>query len=257
MAKNRQKPPARAKRQAALAQEKAQRNKRMAIVGGVVAIIVIAVVVWQLWPQPDAEVVATVSEAIVSEAIESGAAVVEGERPLAAIPVAERNNYFNTPPPMIIDTGKDYEAVFQTDQGEMRIRLFDDEAPLTVNNFVFLANQGFYDGTMFHRVLQDFMAQGGDPSGTGAGGPGYQFADEFDTDFSFDRRGLLAMANAGPGTNGSQFFITFVPTPWLDGLHTIFGELIEGDDVLAALTLRDPGSATPSDTIIRIDIVEK
>ncbi|MCP4418179.1 MAG: peptidylprolyl isomerase [Chloroflexi bacterium] len=161
---------------------------------------------------------------------------------------------------MSIDTSKEYEAIIQTDKGEMRLRLFDDEAPLTVNNFIFLANQGFYDGTTFHRVLENFMAQGGDPSGTGAGGPGYQFVDEFDDSLSFNRRGLLAMANSGPGTNGSQFFITFnaESAAHLTGLHTIFGELIEGDDVLAAFTLRDPGSATtPGETIIRIDIVEK
>ncbi|MCA9917021.1 MAG: peptidylprolyl isomerase [Anaerolineales bacterium] len=158
---------------------------------------------------------------------------------------------------MTIDTSKTYEAIITTEKGEMRFRLFDDEAPVTVNNFVFLANQGFYDGTSFHRVLEDFMAQGGDPSGTGAGGPGYEFEDEFDDNLTFDRRGLLAMANAGPATNGSQFFITFVETPWLNGLHTIFGELIEGDDVLSAITLRDPGSDTPADIIERIDIVEQ
>ncbi|MBP6788759.1 MAG: peptidylprolyl isomerase [Candidatus Promineofilum sp.] len=160
---------------------------------------------------------------------------------------------------MTIDTDKEYEAVIRmADGGEMRLSLFDDEAPITVNNFVFLANQGFYDGTTFHRVLADFMAQGGDPAGTGSGGPGYTFEDELDTGFSFDRRGLLAMANAGPGTNGSQFFITFVATPHLDGLHTIFGELIEGDDVLSGLTLRDPDTATePGDVIDEIVIVER
>jgi cyclophilin family peptidyl-prolyl cis-trans isomerase len=247
MAKNRRQPPSRAERQAAVAQKKAQQNKRISMIIGIVALLVLAFVAWQFWPEPAAEPLA--------QAVELG-----GERPLAAIPVAERNNYYSAPPPMIIDSSKTYEAVFQTDKGEMRFRLFDDEAPLTVNNFVFLANQGYYDGTTFHRVLEGFMAQGGDPSGTGAGGPGYQFADEFDTGFSFDRRGLLAMANAGPGTNGSQFFITFAveSTAGLTGRHTIFGELIEGDDVLAALSLRDPGSATtPGDTIIRIDIEEK
>ncbi len=210
-------------------------------------LLILALVAWKLWPEPAAEV--------ATEGV-----TLDGERPLAAIPVAERNNYYNAPPPMIIDNSKTYEAVFQTDKGEIRFRLFDDEAPLTVNNFVFLASQGFYDGTTFHRVLEGFMAQGGDPSGTGTGGPGYQFADEFDTGFSFDRRGLLAMANSGPGTNGSQFFITFSAeaTAHLTGLHTIFGELIEGDDVIAALSLRDPGSATtPGDIITRIDIVEK
>jgi cyclophilin family peptidyl-prolyl cis-trans isomerase len=124
-----------------------------------------------------------------------------------------------------------------------------------VNNFVFLSQQGFYDGLTFHRVLEDFMAQGGDPSGTGGAGPGYQFADEVDNGLTFDRRGLLAMANAGPATNGSQFFITFVPTPHLNGLHTIFGEVIEGDAILDQIARVAPGQ--PGDVIERIDIVEK
>ncbi|HID53825.1 MAG TPA: peptidylprolyl isomerase [Anaerolineae bacterium] len=181
-----------------------------------------------------------------------------GERPLTNIPPAQRDGYYDAYPEMVIDAGKTYEAIIKTNKGDMRFLLYDDEAPLAVNNFVFLANQGFYDGTIFHRVLADFMAQAGDPSGTGAGGPGYQFADETDNDLSFDRRGLLAMANAGPNTNGSQFFITFAPTPWLDGLHTIFGELIEGDDVLASLTLRDPAAPVgPGDVIEQIVIEEK
>ena len=246
MAKNRRKPPSRAERRAAVAQKKARQNRLIAITGGVIALVIIGLVTWQFWPEPEAEPLAEGS-------------VLEGERPLAAISPAERNNYFNAPPPMSIDTSKEYEGIIQTEKGEMRLRLFDDEAPLTVNNFVFLANQGFYDGTIFHRVLENFMAQGGDPTGTGSGGPGYQFEDEVDNGLSFNKRGLLAMANAGPGTNGSQFFITFNAegSAHLTGAHTIFGELIEGDDVLSTITLRDPGSATPADTIIRIDIVER
>lgn len=183
---------------------------------------------------------------------------VTGARPLAQIDPADRVNYFDDPPPFTIDTAKDYGAVIRLAKGgEMRLRLFDDEAPQTVNNFVFLANQGFYDNTTFHRVLADFMAQGGDPSGTGGGGPGYTFADETDNGLTFDRRGLVAMANAGPDTNGSQFFITFVPTPHLDGAHTIFGELIEGDDVMSSISLRDPATATsPGDVIEQIVILE-
>ncbi|MCP4428871.1 MAG: peptidylprolyl isomerase [Chloroflexi bacterium] len=179
------------------------------------------------------------------------------ERPLAQLDPAVRNNYYDAYPPTVIDVAQTYDAVIVTAKGEMRIRLFDDESPLTVNNFVFLARQGFYDGLTFHRVIADFMAQGGDPTGIGSGGPGYQFADETNNGLAFDRRGLLAMANAGPGTNGSQFFITFVPTPHLNGNHTIFGELIEGDDVLSAFVVRDPASATsPGDAIERIEIVE-
>ncbi|MCA9950908.1 MAG: peptidylprolyl isomerase [Anaerolineales bacterium] len=142
---------------------------------------------------------------------------------------------------MTIDTEKTYEAIVKMlDGSEMRLALFADAAPQTVNNFVFLANQGFYDGTTFHRVLEDFMAQGGDPSGSGAGGPGYRFEDEVDNGLSFDRPGLLAMANSGPNTNGSQFFITYAPAQYLDGLHTIFGEIIAGEDVLNNMTPRDP-----------------
>jgi cyclophilin family peptidyl-prolyl cis-trans isomerase len=177
---------------------------------------------------------------------------------LADLAPPERNNYFSQPPPLVIDPGKAYEAILHTEKGEMRFQLFDDESPLTVNNFVYLASQGFYDGTTFHRVLPDFMAQAGDPTGTGGGGPGYQFDDEVDNGLVFDRRGLLAMANAGFNTNGSQFFITFLPTPHLNGRHTIFGQLLDGDETLSALTLRDPSAdpAEPGDLIERIDIVE-
>jgi cyclophilin family peptidyl-prolyl cis-trans isomerase len=181
-----------------------------------------------------------------------------GERPLADLDPAARNNYYEAYPEMVIDSGKRYEAVIVTDKGEMRFHLFDDEAPMAVNNFVFLASQGFYDGTTFHRVLEEFMAQSGDPTGLGSGGPGYSFADETSNGFVFNRRGLLAMANAGPDTNGSQFFITLAPTPHLNGGHTIFGELIAGDDVLSQLTIRDPQAAPDfsGDIIERIDIVE-
>ncbi|MCS7039854.1 MAG: peptidylprolyl isomerase, partial [Caldilineales bacterium] len=133
---------------------------------------------------------------------------------------------------MVIEPGKIYQAVLKTAKGDIVIELYADKAPRTVNNFVFLAREGFYDNTTFHRVIDGFMAQGGDPTGTGSGGPGYTFPDEIVPDLVFDRRGLLAMANAGPNTNGSQFFITFGPTPWLNGAHTIFGEVIQGDEVL-------------------------
>jgi peptidyl-prolyl cis-trans isomerase B (cyclophilin B) len=121
-------------------------------------------------------------------------------------------------------------ATFQTSKGPIHVRLFDDKAPVTVANFVNLARRGFYDGLNFHRVIADFMIQGGCPNGTGTGGPGYRFEDECRTDLKHDAPGKLSMANAGPGTNGSQFFITHVPTPWLDGKHTIFGEVVAADD---------------------------
>ena len=121
-------------------------------------------------------------------------------------------------------------ATFQTSRGPIRVRLFADKAPLTVANFVNLARRGYYDGLNFHRVIADFMIQGGCPNGDGRGGPGYKFEDECRADLKHDAPGKLSMANAGPGTNGSQFFITHVPTPWLDGKHTIFGEVVSADD---------------------------
>ena len=163
---------------------------------------------------------------------------------------------WNSPPDMIIDPEMNYFATFQTEKGDIKVELFADRAPKTVNNFAFLAEAGYYDGTTFHRVLPDFMAQGGDPTGTGAGGPGYRFEDEFDPSLGFDEPGYLAMANAGPNTNGSQFFITFVPTPHLTGRHTIFGKVVEGMDVVLALTLRDP-QANPDylgDLLVTIEI---
>ncbi|MEA4910330.1 MAG: peptidylprolyl isomerase [Chloroflexi bacterium] len=143
-------------------------------------------------------------------------------------------------PAMQIDPQKKYSATFVTDKGDIVVRLFADKVPHTVNNFVFLAREGFYDDTLFHRVIADFMAQGGDPTSTGTGGPGYRFADEFHPSLRHDRPGILSMANAGANTNGSQFFITHVPTPWLDNKHSIFGEVVEGLDVLLSIPERDP-----------------
>ncbi|HLC03873.1 MAG TPA: peptidylprolyl isomerase [Anaerolineales bacterium] len=165
---------------------------------------------------------------------------------------------WSSPPAMEIDPSKSYEALCKTEIGDFRMRLFPQEAPVTVNNFVFLARQGYYDDTTFHRVLPGFMAQGGDPTGTGGGGPGYTFEDEFDPDLKFDRPGLLAMANRGPDTNGGQFFITYAPTPHLDGLHTIFGEVVEGAEVLSRLRPRNP-QANPDyqgDGLLSIEIIE-
>ncbi|MBN2388973.1 MAG: peptidylprolyl isomerase [Anaerolineales bacterium] len=143
---------------------------------------------------------------------------------------------------MTIDVARAYHAtVTMVDGGEFVIQLFPGEAPLTVNNFVFLAREGYFDGLTFHRVIEGFMAQGGDPTGSGSGGPGYQFEDE-PNDLLFDHAGVVAMANSGPDTNGSQFFITFAPTEWLNGQHTIFGEVTEGLEVVLSLTLRDPAT---------------
>jgi cyclophilin family peptidyl-prolyl cis-trans isomerase len=147
---------------------------------------------------------------------------------------------YDAPPPMVIDPAKKYTATISTDSGDIVIDLSADKAPTTVNNFVFLARDGYYDGVTFHRVIRDFMAQGGDPTGTGRGGPGYRFADEFDPTLRHDGPGVLSMANAGPGTNGSQFFITFRATPHLDGKHTVFGKVSDGMDVVLAIPERDP-----------------
>jgi peptidyl-prolyl cis-trans isomerase A (cyclophilin A) len=157
-------------------------------------------------------------------------------------------------------------ATLQTNEGRIVLRLFPDHAPKTVRNFVELAEGGrewanprtgqrttdkLYDGTIFHRVIPDFMIQGGDPLGTGTGGPGYKFADEIHPDLQFTRAGLLAMANAGPGTNGSQFFVTTVPTPWLNGRHTIFGEVIEGQDVVERISrVKTSGGDRPVQDVV-------
>jgi cyclophilin family peptidyl-prolyl cis-trans isomerase len=172
---------------------------------------------------------------------------------------AQRNGLYAEPPAMSIDPAKSYQATIETDQGDIVVELYADRAPNTVNNFVFLAREGFYDDTTFHRVLPDFMAQGGDPSGTGAGGPGYRFEDEFHPDLRHDEPGVLSMANSGPGTNGSQFFITYEATPWLDDAHTVFGHVIEGLDVLEALTPRDPQENPDyvGDAIVTITIQEE
>jgi len=140
---------------------------------------------------------------------------------------------------MAIDTAKKYTATFNTSRGEIVCELFAKDAPNTVNNFVFLAKEKFYDGTVFHRVIADFMVQGGDPTGTGRGGPGYKFEDETKGNPNKHQVGSLSMANAGPNTNGSQFFITHVVTNWLDGKHTVFGKVTKGQDVVNAVQQGD------------------
>ncbi len=174
-------------------------------------------------------------------------------------PAAGQPMQWSTPPEMTIDVNKTYIATLETAKGNIVIELMPKVAPKTVNNFVFLARQGFYDGVTFHRVIKGFMAQGGDPTGTGMGGPGYEFEDEFSPDVTFDGPGILAMANAGPGTNGSQFFITYDATPHLNGRHTIFGKVTSGLEVALALTERDPQdpNAPPGDAIKTITIEER
>ena len=154
---------------------------------------------------------------------------------------------YSAPPPVTIDTSKQYTAIIETEKGDLVLELFASDVPVTVNNFIFLAREGFYDDTTFHRVISNFMAQGGDPTGTGTGGPGYTFADEFTKHTHVT--GALSMANAGPDTNGSQFFITYTPQKHLDGKHSVFGQLIDGMDVLGAIE--------QGDTIVRITIEER
>jgi cyclophilin family peptidyl-prolyl cis-trans isomerase len=164
---------------------------------------------------------------------------------------------WSKPPEMQIDPKKKYQAHMETDQGTMVIELFADKAPKTVNNFVFLAREGFYEGVMFHRVISNFMAQGGDPTGRGSGGPGYKFEDEFHPSLRHDKQGILSMANAGPNSNGSQFFITHGPTPHLDNRHSVFGQVVEGLDVLMSIPPRDPGNVNaPAVKIKRVTIEE-
>ena len=146
---------------------------------------------------------------------------------------------YSTPPTMTIDLSKKYAATLDTSRGSIVVDLFAKDAPKTVNNFVFLAQDGFYDGTIFHRVIDNFMIQGGDPEGTGRGGPGYRFEDETKGNPHKHKVGSLSMANAGPNTNGSQFFITHVVTDWLDGKHTVFGQVRSGQDVVNSIRQGD------------------
>lgn len=154
-----------------------------------------------------------------------------------SIPTAAQ--YSSAPEILIDTTAKYFATVKMANGGEFKIELFAEKAPITVNSFVFLTCKGFFNGLTFHRVLEGFMAQGGDPTGSGMGGPGYEFVNEY-SDLTFDKPGILAMANAGPDTNGSQFFITFGPAEWLNGGYTIFGQVVSGMEVVNALTLRDP-----------------
>jgi len=172
---------------------------------------------------------------------------------------ALQKRQFTDCPPMIIDPNAQYIATIQTEKGNIVIELLPDNAPLAVNNFVFLATSGWYDNITFHRVLEGFMAQAGDPSGTGYGGPGYAFQNEI-SDLKFNTEGLLAMANSGPDTNGSQFFITLGPAPHLDGGYSIFGRVLEGMDVVRSISLRDPSQSLglpPGDLILTITIEQK
>jgi len=218
----------------------AQRNPNAPIqIAAIVIILLIAA--WVIW-------------SIVSAQKPAQTTSSSGE-----IPVAVATRQYASAPPMLIDPKKQYTAMVKmANGGEFVIQLYADKAPITVNSFVFLARQGYFDGLTFHRVLEGFMAQGGDPTGTGGGGPGYEFVNE-DSDLSFDKPGVVAMANAGRDTNGSQFFITFGPQQRLDGGYTIFGQVTSGMDVVNGIRLRNPDQnpTFPGDAMESVTITEK
>ena len=171
-----------------------------------------------------------------------------------------KERQFTTCPPMQVDPNKKYTATLKTEKGDIVIELLPEQAPLAVNSFIFLARQGWFDGVPFHRVIPGFVAQSGDPSGSGMGGPGYQFDNEISADLKYDRAGMVGMANSGAGTNGSQFFITYAAQPNLDGEYTIFGRVVSGMEVAQKLTPRDPsqgGSLPVADKILSVVIQEQ
>ncbi len=224
-------------------------------------VLVVAIVAWpyiaKLLPQNQkADAAAPTSVASDGSVTDTGS-----ETACAAFDSIPAADQYNEAPPMSIDQTKQYFATFKmANGGEFVVQLYPDKAPITVNSFVFLSCKNFYDGVTFHRVLEGFMAQGGDPTGTGMGGPGYEFVNE-NSDLTFDKDGVMAMANAGPDTNGSQFFITFGAQEFLNGGYTIFGQVVEGMDVVNAITRRDP-QQTPvepavGDAIETITITEK
>jgi cyclophilin family peptidyl-prolyl cis-trans isomerase len=212
--------------EARLEQERKARQARYFQIGGVAVVLIIVVLAfWVFQPNP-------AESTEVTDVGETGTACA----PFSDIPVAAQYSA----PPMGIDTAKQYFAtVKMATGGEFVIQFHADKAPITVNSFVFLACKGYFNGITFHRVLEGFMAQGGDPTGSGSGGPGYEFVNE-DSDLVFDKAGVVAMANAGRDTNGSQFFITFGPQEFLNGGYTIFGQVVSGMDVVNAITRRDP-----------------
>lgn len=169
----------------------------------------------------------------------------------AGIDTAKKGWKTSIPKPekVAFDGGHTYYWNLDTNLGDLKVKLWPDVAPMHATSTIYLTRLGFYDGTAFHRVIQGFMAQGGDPLGNGTGGPGYQYDGEFDSSVRHDRPGLLSMANRGPGTDGSQFFLTFVPTPWLDGKHTLFGEVVDGKATLEALEARGSESGRTSEPL--------
>jgi peptidylprolyl isomerase len=221
-----------------------------------VAVIAIAVLVGRVMPRASSSQGGATQVVPPQTSVPPTAAVQDEPQQDDSASVVKQ---YASAPPMTIDVDRKYFATFEMENGGVFVvELYADKAPVTVNSFVFLARDGYFDGVTFHRVLEGFMAQGGDPTGTGMGGPGYQFVNE-DSDLTFDKAGVVAMANAGRDTNGSQFFITFGPTPNLNGSYTIFGQVIEGMDVVNGITRRDP-NLNPNfsgDVIVTITITEE
>jgi peptidylprolyl isomerase len=248
---------------------RSQKSKRPAprnsmlpgIISAVVVLFVLALIAGTfLTNAPAAEAPAPTAPVAPSVAVVEPAAPVAAADIPGLLPTPVTRSYAEAPP-LTIDPEGTYTATFKTPRGEFVVALWPDRAPEAVNNFVFLARENFYNGLTWHRVLQDFMAQGGDPVGDGTGGPGYTIVDEFDPEFSFDRPGILAMARPNaPNSAGSQFFITTAPAPWLDGQYTAFGEVIEGQAIVDAIPLRDPQNpadlATPGEVILGVTITE-
>ena len=214
------------KLEARLEAERQARQSRYIQIGAVGAILVLVVVaIWQFLPKKQAQA------PVASDIGTQPACDVFSDIPAAA--------QYSAPPQRIDMTKQYFATVKMAKGGEFVIQLYTDKAPITANSFVFLACKGYFNGVTFHRVLEGFMAQGGDPTGTGGGGPGYEFVNE-DSDLVFDKEGVVAMANAGRDTNGSQFFITFGPADFLNGGYTIFGQVVQGMDVVNGITRRDP-----------------
>ena len=223
--------------------QQARQARTIQWVGAGAIVLLIAAVVWQVMPKGQTET----------------PVVAVGDQPacdiFSDIPAATQ---YDTPPQRVDAATQYFATVKMATGGEFVIQLYPDKAPITVNSFVFLACKGYFNGVTFHRVLDGFMAQGGDPTGTGGGGPGYEFVNE-DSDLTFDKEGVVAMANAGRDTNGSQFFITFGPAEHLNGGYTIFGQVVEGMDVVMSITLRDPqlNPDYPGDMIESVSISER
>jgi cyclophilin family peptidyl-prolyl cis-trans isomerase len=229
----------------------AQSTKTIQIIAGGVLLVVVAALIWLNRPTTQEQTELPVD-------IVPTVALTQPQPEPPAQPQTSGKQY-SAAPPMTIDVAKKYTATFKMAKGgEFVVQLYPDKSPITVNSFVFLARDGYFDGVTFHRVLEGFMAQGGDPTGTGMGGPGYKFVNE-DSDLTFDKPGVVAMANAGRDTNGSQFFITFAPTPNLNGGYTIFGQVISGMDVVNAITRRDPNQSPTfmGDVIESVTIAEE